>query len=260
MMILRSWNGFQNSRRNHFRARTYRSCSWYPEWRRKTTPHRKPVKSPPARECSTRKCLSRQRPEASGPVGPHAIGPLAFSSYPQLPLPPPPPRPLPITPPTPLSPSPSLPRRRPRRERGIAATEGRGESACIAQRIRRRSGGLGPWARRRYATRAGWGTSRAGWCQSTGPQRAQHSCWLSTQTRTARCWSSGARRRWWGPSNSSCCSCSSITTRTLCSMSHHPTVMISWSINTWDPISRTSSSTLLTTVGILRWQLRIFCS
>lgn len=67
--------------------------------------------------------------------------------------------------------------------------------ARTARRRRRPSGGRGRWGPRRCATRAAWGSSRAGSCRSTGPRRARPSCWLSTPTPIGRFWNYGGRRR-----------------------------------------------------------------
>lgn len=226
MMILRNWSGCRNSRRNRFRARICRSCSWYRVWERKTMLHRlKRVTR--TRLCSTRKCRFEARLGASGHVGPHATGPLA---------------------------SLCSPRTRSRRRLLTPARKAaaRGGSACIAPRTRPRSGGPGPWDRRLCATLVAWGSSRAGWCPSTGPRRARLLFWLSTPTRTARCWSCEGRRKWCGPSNTttsinnSFYNTTTITittiniTRTWCLM--YPTVTITWSTNTWAPISGSLSS------------------
>ena len=234
MMILRNWSGCRNSRRNRFRARICRSCSWYRVWERKTMLHRlKRVTR--TRLCSTRKCRFEARLGASGHVGPHATGPLASLS--SLPTPR---RRL-------LTPTPVRSRRRRGGERlPSPKAAARGGSACIAPRTRPRSGGLGPWAQKRSAMRAAWGTSRAGSSQSTGPRRAQRLFWRSTRIRTARCWNCGGKRKWWRSSSISFSNC---INRTWCSMCHHPTVRITWSISTWAPITRTSSR-----LGNFRWR------
>ncbi|KAA8525250.1 hypothetical protein F0562_007105 [Nyssa sinensis] len=83
------------------------------------------------------------------------------------------------------------------------ATVAKAASACIAQRIRRRSGGPGPWAQKRFAMLVALGISRAGSCPSTGLQRAQHLFSQSTRTLTAKCLSFGGKRRCKRPNNSS---------------------------------------------------------
>ena len=217
------------------------------------------TQSPPeTAQYSIRKCRFQPRPAARGPVGPLATGHRASWSCPQRRRPritrssfhlPPLPNPV------------RLRRKKWQRSgrgrRTVAAvTEtavvGTGAGACTAPRTRPRSGGPGPWARRLSATLVAWGTSRAGWCPSTGPRQAQHLFWLSTPTRTARCWSCEGRRKWCGPSNTttsinnSFYNTTTITittiniTRTWCLM--YPTVTITWSTNTWAPISGSLSS------------------
>jgi len=219
MMILLNWNGCRNSRRSRFPVRIYRSCSWYPVPECKRTPHRKHESR--TRVCSTRKYQFGARRGVSGVVGPHAIGPLDWSSS--------------------LRTTPCLrslliqtPVRRWPRGGGMWATAAaRAGNVCIAQRTKRHSGEPVPWARKHFAMHAAWGTSPAGWCRSTGPPQAQLLCWQNTRTLTGKCWSCDGRRKWWGSSSSSCSICN--ISRTWCSM-FHPTVRITWSTSNGLPL------------------------
>ena len=160
---------------------------------------------------SIRTCRCPPRPEANGPGLRHAIGPpVSLFSVQQLHLPNQRfwsrsnhlPRTIPEK-----SPSKRHRRRKNMEAKAVCLPIQMGGSACIVLRIRRRSGGLGPWAQKHYAMLVEWGINRGDLCPSTDPLRARHLCWLSIQILTVRCLSLGDRRKWqWPNSNNSCSS------------------------------------------------------